>query len=69
MAVLEAATVFIPRGKRRDYQPNWNPELNNFAQSLRPSKREDGKLSNKCKRRGTQQSKGSVQKGQNTSLD
>ena len=28
-AVLEAAKMFIPRGRRRDYQPYWTPELDN----------------------------------------
>ena len=30
-AVLEAAKMFIPRGRRRDYQPYWTPELDNLA--------------------------------------
>ena len=33
-AVLEAAKMFIPRGRRRDYQPYWTPELDNLHKAL-----------------------------------
>ena len=33
-AVLEAAKMFIPRGRRRDYQPYWTPELDNLHKVL-----------------------------------
>ena len=33
-AVLEAAKMFIPRGRCRDYQPYWTPELDNFHKAL-----------------------------------
>ena len=33
-AVLEAAKMFIPRGRRRDYQPYWTPELDNLHKTL-----------------------------------
>ena len=52
-AVLEAAKMFIPRGRRRDYQPYWTPELDTLHKALDQA-REDGKLANKCKCRGTQ---------------
>ena len=33
-AVLEAAKMFIPRGRRHDYQPYWTPELDNLHKAL-----------------------------------
>ena len=33
-AVLEAVKMFIPRGRRRDYQPYWTPELDNLHKTL-----------------------------------
>ena len=33
-AVLEAAKMFIPRGRRRDYQPYWTPEFDNLHKAL-----------------------------------
>ena len=33
-AVLEAAKMFIPRGRRRDYQPYWTPEIDNLHKAL-----------------------------------
>ena len=33
-AVLEAAKMFIPRARRRDYQPYWTPEFDNFNKAL-----------------------------------
>ena len=33
-AVLEAAKVFIARGRRGDYQPYWTPELDNLHKAL-----------------------------------
>ena len=33
-AVLEAAKMFIPRGRRRDYQPYWTPELDSLYKAL-----------------------------------
>ena len=33
-AVLEAAKMFIPRGRHRDYQPYWTPELDNLHKAL-----------------------------------
>ena len=33
-AVLEAAKMFIPRGRRRDYQPYWTPELDTLHKAL-----------------------------------
>ena len=32
--VLEAAKMFIPRGRCRDYQPYWTPELDNLHKAL-----------------------------------
>ena len=34
MAVLEAAKMFIPRGRCRNYQPCWTPELDNLHKAL-----------------------------------
>lgn len=33
-AVLSAAQKSIPRGRRRDYKPFWNPELDNLHKQL-----------------------------------
>ena len=33
-AVLEAAKIFIPRRRRRDYQPYWTPERDNLHNAL-----------------------------------
>ena len=33
-AVLEAAKMFIPRGRRRDYQSHWTPELDTLHKAL-----------------------------------
>ena len=33
-AVLEASKMFIPRGRRRDYQPYRTPELDNLHKAL-----------------------------------
>ena len=33
-AFLEAAKMFIPRRRRRDYQPYWTPELHNLHKAL-----------------------------------
>ena len=33
-AVLEAAKMFIPRGRRSDYQPYWTSELDNLHKAL-----------------------------------
>ena len=33
-AVLEATKMFIPGGRRRDYQPYWTPELENLHKAL-----------------------------------
>ena len=33
-AVLETAKMFIPRGRRHDYQPYWTPELDNLHKAL-----------------------------------
>ena len=33
-AVLEAAKMLIPRGRRRDYQPYWTPEFDNLHKAL-----------------------------------
>ena len=33
-AVLEAAKMFIPRGRRRDYQPYWTPEFDTLHKAL-----------------------------------
>ena len=33
-AVLEATKMFIPRGRRRDYQPYWTPELDTLHKAL-----------------------------------
>ena len=32
--VLGASKTFIPRGRRRDYQPYWTPELDNLHKAL-----------------------------------
>ena len=33
-AVLETAKMFIPRGRRLDYQPYWTPELDSLHKAL-----------------------------------
>ena len=37
-AVLEATKMFIPLGRRRDYQPYWTPELENLRKALEQAK-------------------------------
>ena len=44
-AVLEAAKMFIPRGRRRDYQPYWSPELDNLHKALDQAKEKIGSSS------------------------